>query len=133
MTIVSDSVLVESKSARDHQLERISPERAQQILNKLKAIYFAVWKGEGNTTTELLADFYEVPEVNIRQLLKTHRIEFESDGLQTLRSRDLKQVRDLLSLTSKTVNVTTWTPRAAVRLGMLLRNSTIAQALRPVC
>lgn len=130
MTIVPDSVLVESKSARDHQLERISPERAQQILNKLKALYFAVGKGEGTTTTELLADFYEVPEANIRQLLKTHRAEFESDGLQTLRGKDLRQVRDLLSLTSMTVNVTTWTPRAAMRLGMLLRNSAIAKALR---
>jgi hypothetical protein len=130
MTIVSDSVLVESKSARDHQLERISPERAQQILNKLKAIYFAVWKGEGNTTTELLADFYEVPEANIRQLLKTHRAEFVSDGLQILRGKDLRQVSDLLSLTSKTVNVAVWTPRAAMRLGLLLRNSAIAAALR---
>jgi hypothetical protein len=130
MTIVSDSVLVESKSARDHQLERISPERAQQILNKLKAIYFAIWKGEGNTTTELLANFYEVPEVNIRQLLKTHRAEFVSDGLQILRGKDLRQVSDNKSLTSKTVNVAVWTPRAAMRLGLLLRNSAIAAALR---
>ncbi len=130
MTIVPDSVLVESKSARDYQLERISPQRAQQILNKLKALYFAVWKGEGTTTTELLADFYEVPEVNIRQLLKTHRTEFILDGLQTLRGKDLKEVRDLLSLTSMTVNATTWTPRAAMRLGMLLKNSEIAVALR---
>ena len=130
MTIVSDSVLVESKSARDNQLEHISPQRAQQALNKLKALYFAVWKGEGTTTTELLADFYEVPEVNIRQLLKTHRAEFISDGLQILRGKDLRQVSDLLSLTSKTVNVAVWTPRAAMRLGMLLRNSAIAAALR---
>ena len=130
MTIVSDSVLVESKSARDNQLEHISPQRAQQALNKLKALYFAVWKGEGTTTTELLADFYEVPEVNIRQLLKTHRAEFISDGLQILRGKDLRQVSDLLSLTSKSVNVAVWTPRAAMRLGMLLRNSAIAAALR---
>ncbi len=130
MTIVSDSVLVESKSARDYQLGRISPQCAQEILNKVKALFFAIWKGQGTTTTELLADFYEVPEANVRQLLKTHRAEFESDGLQTLRGKDLKQVRDLLSLTSMTVNATTWTPRAAMRLGMLLRTSAIAKALR---
>lgn len=127
MSIVPDSVLVKSKAARDHQLERISPQRAQQILNNLKVLYFAVWKGEG-TTTELLAAFYKVPEVNIRQLLKTHRAEFESDRLQTLRGRQLKQLRNLLSLTSITVNTTTWTPRAAMRLGMLLSNSALAQA-----
>lgn len=129
MSIVPDSVLVKSKAARDHQLERISHGRAQQILNKLKVLYFAVWKGEG-TTTELLTDFYEVPEVNIRQLLETHRAEFELDGLQNLRGKELKQVRGLLSLTSMTVNATTRTPRAAMRLWMLLRNSALAQAFR---
>ncbi len=118
------------ESARDYQLERISHGRAQENLNKVKALFFAVWKGEGTTTTELLAEFYEVPEANIRQLLKTHQTEFVSDGLQTLRGKDLKQVRDLLSLTSMTVNATTWTPRAAMRSGMLLRNSAIAKALR---
>ena len=124
MTIVSDLVLIESKSARDNQLERMSHDSAQDILNRVKSLYFALWKGIGTATTEQLADFYEVPEANIRQLLKSHRVEFESDGLKTLRSKTLKQVRDLLSLTPTTVNVTVWTPRAALRLGMLCRDST---------
>lgn len=130
MTIVSDLVLIESKSARDSQLERVSSERAQDILHKVKSLYFALWKGEGIATTEQLADFYEVGEANIRQLLKTHRLEFESDGLKTLRSKALDQVRDLLSLTPMAVNATVWTPRAALRLGMLLRDSTVAKAVR---
>lgn len=36
MTILSDSVLVESKSARDNQLERVSHDRAATILDKVK-------------------------------------------------------------------------------------------------
>ena len=40
MTLISDSVLVESKSARNNQLEHVSHDRAQEILNKVKAIYF---------------------------------------------------------------------------------------------
>ena len=47
MTIISDSVLIESKSARDNQLESVSDEDAQSILAKVKALYFAVWKGVG--------------------------------------------------------------------------------------
>ena len=130
MSIVSDLVLVESRSARDNQLERVSHEYAQSTLSKVKGLYFALWKGVGVSTTDHMAAFYEVPEVNIRQLLKSHRDEFKSDGLKTLRAKALNEVRDLLSLTSMTVNATIWTPRAALRLGMLLQNSAVAKAVR---
>ena len=36
MIIVSDSVLVESKSARDNQLERVSPKHTAEGLNWLQ-------------------------------------------------------------------------------------------------
>ena len=130
MTIVSDSVLVESKSARDNQLECVSHKDAQSILNKVKALFFAVWKNEGITTTEQLAAFYEIEPNSIRQVLKRHQDEFELDGLKSLRGKNLKEVRDILSLTSTAVNLTIWTPRAALRLGMLLRDSAIAKAVR---
>ncbi len=130
ITIVSESVLIESKSARDNQLESVSLQRAQEILNKVKALFFAVWKGEGITTTEQLAGFYEIEPNSIRQVLKRHLDEFELDGLKSLRGKNLKDVRDILSLTSTVPNLTIWTPRAAMRLGMLLRDSAIAKAVR---
>ncbi len=37
MTIVSDSVLIESRTARDNQLEHLSHERATEALNRAKA------------------------------------------------------------------------------------------------
>ena len=55
MTIVSDLVLIESKSARDNQLERMSHDSAQDILNRVKCLYFALWKGVETATTEQLA------------------------------------------------------------------------------
>ena len=128
--ILSDSVLIESKSARDNQLARVSHDRAQEVLNKVKSLYFALWQGIGTCTTEQVADFYEVPADNARQLLKTYRDEFESDGVKTLRGKTLRDVRDLLSLTSAPSNLTIWTPRAALRLGMLLRDSEVAKQVR---
>jgi hypothetical protein len=130
MTIVSDLVLIESKSARDSQLERLSHDSAQDILNRVKSLYFALWKGIGTATTEQLADFYEVPEVNIRQLIKPHQKEFESDGLKVARSKELKDASNPFLLATKTNQLTIWTPRAALRLGMLLKNSTIAASVR---
>ncbi len=130
MTILSDSVLIESRTARDDHLENMTHERTQIVLEKVKGLHFALWKGVGIATTEALSNFYEVPEVNIRQLLKNHRDEFESDGLQRLRGKALAGVRDLLSLTSMTVNATIWTPRSALRLGMLIKGSPVAKAVR---
>jgi hypothetical protein len=130
MNILSDSVLVESKSARDNQLTSLSHDRATDILNKVKSLYFALWQGVGICTTEQVAGFYEVPADNVHQLVRSHRSELESDGLKTLRGKELKDVPDLLSVRSKTPQLSIWTPRAVLRLGMLLRESEIAKAVR---
>ncbi len=130
MNILSDSILVESKTARETQLAEIESEQATEILNKIKSLYFALWKGTSTTVTEQVAEFYEVPEQNLRQLLKTHRSEFASDGLKAIRGKALKDARDLWSLPSKTSQVTVWTPRSILRAGMLLRDSEVAKAVR---
>ena len=70
MTIVTSSVLIESKTARETQLAQIEEEQATELLNKIKALYFAVWKGANTIVTEQIAQFYEVPEHNLRRLVK---------------------------------------------------------------
>jgi len=130
MTILSDSVLIESRSARDSQLECISHDRAQEIIGKVKTIFFALWKGTSIATTEQVADFYEVPAVNIRKAIERNRRELESDGLKVLTGKALKDVSDIVSLTSKTPRITIHTPRSTLRLGMTLEDSPIAKAVR---
>ena len=130
MNIITNSVLIESKTAREHQLAQIDEERATFVLNKIKSLFFAVWKGTNTTVTEQVAQFYEVPEGSLRKLLKFHREEFESDGLKTIRGKALSDARYLWSLPSKTSQVTVWTPRAVLRAGMLMRDSEVAKAVR---
>ena len=134
MTILSDSVLVESKSARDNQLEGLSHDRVTKILNKVKALYFALWHGVGTSTTDQMAQFYEVPADAVQKVVQRHRSELESDGLRTLKGKDLKSLRtqalDKLSIPEATTILTVWTPRAALRLGMLLRDSAVAKIVR---
>ena len=130
MIIISESVLIESKSARDNQLAQMPHERAVDVLNKVKAIVFALWQGTGTATTEQLAEFYEVPVGTIRPLLKPHKDEFESDGVKTLRSKALKDARCVIQLPSETSQALVWTPRSALRLEVLLRDSAIAKAIR---
>ncbi len=130
MNILSDSVFTESKTARDNQLAQIEPKQATEILSKIKSLYFALWFGTSTTVTEQVAEFYEVPEHNLRKLLKCHRSEFTSDGLKAIRGKALKDARDLWSLPSKTSQVTVWTARAVLRAGMLMRDSEVAKAVR---
>lgn len=135
MTIISDSVLVESKSARDSQLERVPPERALEILNKAKALIVAVWKGTGVTTTEEIARYYEVESSVVRHASKQHRDELLNDGWREVKGQEnLKSLRsigsEVFSLPRATTRIAIWTPRASLRLGMILRDSVIAKAVR---
>ena len=138
MTILPDGVLLESKSAREHQLKNLSharvalalPDRSQDILNKVKSLLFALWNGVGITTTDQIADFYEVNVDTIHKIVKRHRNELGEDGLESLRGKALSDVTDKLSVTSKASRLIIWTPRAALRAGMLLRDSTVASAVR---
>lgn len=128
--IVSESILVESKSARDIHLGQLSHDRAAEILQKVKALYFALWQGTSIATTEQVAEFYAVPAVNIRKAIERHRQELESDGLKVLSGKALRQVSDTMSLTSSTPRITIHTPRSTLRLGMTLEESEVARAVR---
>ena len=59
MSIISDSVLVESKSARDNQLESVSHEDVQNISVKVKAFYVTTWKKVKTLATQQIADCYQ--------------------------------------------------------------------------
>lgn len=134
MTIVSEYVLIESKSARDSQLARLSHDSAQSILHRIKCLYFVLWKGVGIATTSQMAEFYQVSTDSVQKVIQRHRDELESDGVKIVKGKDLKALSSLgmdgLSIPNATTIITVWTPRAALRLGMLLRDSTIAKTLR---
>lgn len=133
MPIFSDSVLFESKSARDNHLAQMPHERAAEILSKVKALYFALWQGAGAATTEQMREFYEVKVDAVEAALRRGRAEFQSDGLKPLKGNLLKEFKQLSASEAETLkapSLTIWTPRAALRLGMVLQNSPIARAVR---
>ncbi len=128
--ILTESAYIESKSVRDNQVASLSDERAEAILMKIKSLYFALWEGTGTTTTSALVDYYEVSTETIQKIIQRHRDELKSDGLKNIRGKALKDVVDILSISKKTPQLTIWIPRAALRLGMLLRDSEVAKAVR---
>lgn len=138
--MLTDLALIESRSVRDSQLANLSPERALETMNKAKALLMASWKGEGIATTRQMAEYYEVPEATVKSVIVEHRDELESDGLKVLEGKGLRDVILLFNLTSegsdrnlaKAPSLTIWNPRAALRLGMVLKGSVIAQQVRTV-
>lgn len=130
----SDTVLVESKTARDQGLVELGQKSSEKdVLAAVKQLFFAVWQGSEYITTQQLADFYEVPEATIRQNSKRYRDEFDADGtkkLERLSEKELQDARDILSLASKANQVMLFPPRAALRMGFLLTESPVAPAVR---
>jgi hypothetical protein len=127
----SDDFLVESKSAREQGLAKLKAQRSEEeILNKVKALFFAVWQGVGRISRQQLADFYEVPINTIDTNHQRHKDEFDADGVEVLSGKDLREVRLIMSLTSSTPKETVYTPAGALRMGFILRDSEVAKAVR---
>jgi hypothetical protein len=132
--MIAPEVLLESKTARDGQLTQVSHDAASDVLSKAKALVFALWQGTGAATTAQMAEYYEVPVDAVESVLRRNRDELESDGLITLKGSQLKTFKQLsVKLTeSNAGSMAIWTPRAALRLGMLLRDSEVAKQVRNV-
>ena len=131
--LISDSVLTESKSARNNQLQRMTHDAAADVLGKVKALYFALWQGAGAATSEQIRQFYEVNIDAVEAALRRCRSEFEGDGIKTLKGKQLKEFKQLSASEAESSNaasLTIWPPRAALRLGMMLQNSPVAKAVR---
>lgn len=127
---MNDLILLESASARNEKLANLSQDSALDHLNKAKSLVMAMWQGTGIATTQQMANYYDVSEDTVQSVIKNNREELVSDGLKVLKGKELKDVMSIADTTSKTPSLTIWTPRAALRLGMLLRDSAIAKQVR---
>jgi hypothetical protein len=126
-------VLLESRTARQDRLTDVNDDRALEAINKAKALLMASWNSTNIATTEQMAEYYEVPFETVKTVVKRNREELQSDGLKVLKGKDLEGVRFIVNLTQDVQSsLTIWTPRAALRLGMLLRDSLVAQKIRTI-
>lgn len=124
-------VLIESQSARSQGLEKFKAQQSEErILKKVKLLMFAVWKGVGRVSRHQLADFYEVSVETIDKNHQRHKSEFDLDGVEVLRGEALRDVRDIMSLTSRSPAETIYTAAGALRMGFILRDSPVAKEVR---
>lgn len=81
-------------------------------------------------TTEQVADYYEVDEALIRQVLVRNNGELISDGVKVLTGKGLSDIKSLSGIKSRARQMSVFPKRAVLRVGMLLRDSEIAKEVR---
>ncbi len=139
LALVKEEVLLESRSARSEALKNAN---AQRILEKVKAL--SVLPDGLNVTVEMAANYYEVSRDAIKQVISRNNEELTQDGLKVLGRNELSDMismenvaSDMVSLanigefiSSKTRSLTLIPRRALLRIGMVLRDSEVAKAVR---
>ena len=128
MNSINQNVLVESKTARDETLSITSSERIEYVFKKVKAL--VLLPNNTYVTTEMASSYYEVGLEAINSLIKDHREELLIDGLKVLTGNELKSFKDFCQIKSRAKAITVIPRRAMLRIGMLLRDSKIAQEIR---
>jgi len=127
---VNPTVILESRTLRDELTAKT------YVLEKVK--FLRLLPDNQHATTEMVANFYEVQETTIRQLLFRHKDELESDSIKILTRKELS---DILSLPSWKLTedgyigryaskIILFPRRAILRVGMLLRDSEVAKKVR---
>jgi hypothetical protein len=132
---MNNLALTESKTLRNDKLQSLSNDQALDAINKAKSLVMAAWKGENLATVAQLAEFYEVPEETINKVYQRHKDELDEDGVRLLRGKALSDYQSvcnghLVQLKARSLKV--FTPKSALRLGMLLRDSEVAKSVRDV-
>lgn len=137
---MNEMELVTNKALREQNIDRI------YILNKVKAL-MTIPKTD-YVTSQMVANYYEVPYDTIKKAVMRHREELVEDGLRCMNAEDfLKGSRvphkvevfhgykhvtfeNDLELDLPNRGMMIYPRRAVLRIGMLLRDSEIAKAVR---
>ncbi|MBD2249633.1 hypothetical protein [Nostoc sp. FACHB-888] len=129
---LNQSALIESPSLRTSALDGLDASRSQQVLNKAKAIVFAVWNGEGWATVEQLAQYFQCSIPGVKHIYERNSKEFRDNETRKLTGKDLSDARSLLGLPSRTLQARVFSPSGTLRIAMLLTESEIAAQVRTI-
>lgn len=122
MNQISTEALTESKTLRESVINRTG------VLDKVKKLMLL--PDDMHVTVEMAATYYEVSPKTVESSVYDNREELESDGLQILTGSSLSSFKKESQIKSRAASLTIIPRRAILRLGMLLRDSKVAQAVR---
>lgn len=119
----TDLTLASARIDRDHLTHRTD------VLGKVGVL--RTLPDDMNALTPMVADFYGVGLEAVKSAVKDNRDELEDDGYRVvIRSEFERSYGDLANLDPRTRQIALFPRRAILRIGMLLRDSDIARAVR---
>ena len=120
---MDDTVLLESRSMRQQYCKEENTWIIDRI-GQLSTLSNTAW-----ATSKSVAAFYQVPESVIKQTVRRNLEELEGYGYKVLSKNDLEK---LLNVTFAIPNrgLAIFPRRAILRIGMILRDSLVAKAVR---
>ena len=143
-TKVTEETMLDDKQAREKYISRV------EVLDKVKKLLL-IPEMECMTIRQV-ADYYEVESTAINKCYQRNRVEIDADGVTRKTSKDFKEnlnwttcpTKNLKQLNGKIViqiddnthieipncGVKCFSKRAILRIGMLLRDSKVAQEVR---
>lgn len=117
-----DDALTTSREVRDRHASRTD------VLDKVKAL--TLLPGNTYVTTEMAAAYFEVEIEAIKKVTQRSSEELEGDGYKTIEGSELRDMKSLSGVGGRSRSLALFPRRALLRLGMLLRDSTVARQVR---
>lgn len=125
MSEVREEQLLEDRKMRQELIGRT------EVLEKVKKL--VTLPNTELLTTKIIAEYYEVSEDVIRDNLRRHRDELESNGAKTLKYREIKDLVNCEMFSQLKISrngSVVFSIRATLNMGMLLRDSVVAREIR---
>ncbi|MGV9337263.1 restriction endonuclease [Streptomyces sp. NPDC003688] len=126
--MIDQTALLESRALRSSVLERTD------VLDRVKTL--ALLPDGLHVTTAMVAAYFGVSTEAVRQLVRRHHHELETNGMTVLRGADLRTFEsDNMSLSLGSYpqarrSLTVYSRRAVLNIAMLLRDSEVARRVR---
>ena len=139
ISTTTTDIIINDSALRDKMISRL------EVLDKVKKLFLISYNEMA--TVGQVADYYEVSANVLRQCIMKNREELENDGITVMMSRDFRELfkitlkeshrghivfedengNSTVLSSSKTMFLS---KRAILRIGMLLRDSSVAQEVR---
>lgn len=120
--MTTDLTLPDRRPDRDALADHID------VLDKVKAL--TLLPGTAFATLDLVAGYYEVSNEAVHKIVQRNRDEIDSDGFRIVAGDELSDIKSKSGLAARTPILGVFPRRAILRVGMLLRDSRIAKAVR---
>ncbi|CAM5332902.1 phage antirepressor KilAC domain-containing protein [Streptomyces aurantiogriseus] len=124
----NELALTESRSMRDQTIERTD------VLDKVKTLI--TLPNGFHVTTDMVANYFEVPVETIKSVVEDHRTELEERGYRVLKGAELTEFASPfggpanLGLSPMARSLALFTRKAVLNVGQLLTKSKVSKAIR---